>query len=220
MIFAAAGKHNPLYDISPPMLSSEQQDGVSKGFRALSKPPLMALRGGAATPLVVPPLRSKGLTRLLFGKSILTVLSGLPVLVAPKKILGDLGFPLITPPHVHMTKMWGVWMCCFQVLLEMTFALHVQGVARNLFVLIEGVFEVALLMEVAVDRRTTNAALYSAPIEGTYALTVLTFFGVLLWAPDPVLDAAAQRRALRFVSIMSALMLGAEAASLKGGGAV
>lgn len=178
------------------------------------------LRGGAALsapPPILPPRRSKGLTRLLLGKSILTVLSGLPVLLFPKRILDDLGFPLLTPPHIHMTKMWGVWMCCFQALLEATFALHVGGVGRNLFVLVEGVFEAALLMEVIADRRTANAALYSAPIEGTYALTVVAFFATLINAPDPVLDVAAQRRAVRFAGLISALMLGAEAASLARG---
>ena len=183
-------------------------------------PNLYKIRGGMLAPVppivpLVPPRRSKGLTRLLFIKSALTALSGLPVLLFPKKIIDNLCFPTITPPHVHMTKMWGVWMCCFQALLEASFGLYVGGLGRNLFVFIEGVFEVALLMEVFVDRRTINAAHYSAVIENTYIFTVLAFFTTLLNASDPVVDIIHQRHALCFVGLFSALMLGFETASLK-----
>ena len=157
---------------------------------------------------------SSAITCLLLVKSVLTALSGLPVLLRARSLLDDLGFPVITEAHVHMTTMWGVWMCCFQALLEATFALHVCGMSRNLFVLIEGVFEIALLVEVAADRRTADAARYSAPIEVVYALTVLLFFSTLLLAPDVVADPGRQRRAARFAGVASAVMLFAVACSL------
>ncbi len=195
--------------------AKEQPNRVSSVVLCRSN--LYKLRGGmlAPAPPLLKPRRSKGLTRLLLIKSALTALSGIPVLLSPKNILDNLGFPTITPPHVHMTKMWGVWMCCFQTLLEASFGLYVGGLARNLFVFIEGVFEVALLMEVIVDRRTINAAHYSDVVENTYILTVLAFFTTLFNAPDPVVDIIPQHHAMCFVGLFSILMLGFETASLK-----
>lgn len=179
------------------------------------KPPLRLRGGGVAQTM---PTRSRGISRLLGWKSILTVIAGLPVLCQPLEVLKPLGFKLITPHAIHMTKMWGVWMCLFQALLEATFAMHVEGLARNLFVLVEGVFEIALLLEVMWDRRLAEPAnKYSEVIELMYMLTVLIFFGVLLFAPDPVEDRAKQRRALWSTGALSVLMLAAQLGSLIGG---
>jgi hypothetical protein len=148
-----------------------------------------------------------GFTLLLGIKSVLTALSGLPVFLAPKKVVDPLGFPKLTAGHIHMTKMWGLWMCVFQAPLEAGMAFYVEGTARNLFGLVEGAFEIALLLEVCFDRRTKNAAKYSSPIEVTYLITVLLFFGVLFFAPDPVDDAGEYAKALVGTSVIVAVAL-------------
>jgi uncharacterized membrane protein len=128
-----------------------------------------------------------GWTVLLGVKSFMTLfLGGLFVLGKPRAAIAELPYKTLTSGHIHMVKMWGVWMSFFQAPLEVSFAYFVQGSARNVFGLIEGWFEVALLVEVMWDRRTANAAHYSKPMEITYFLTVVAFFGVLILAPDPV----------------------------------
>ena len=109
-----------------------------------------------------PPHLQQGRSAVSFQRR---ALSGLPVFLAPKKVVDPLGFPKLTAGHIHMTKMWGLWMCVFQAPLEAGMAFYVEGTARNLFGLVEGAFEIALLLEVCFDRRTKNVAKYSSPIE-------------------------------------------------------
>jgi hypothetical protein len=158
-----------------------------------------------------------GFTILLGLKCVLTLVSGLPVLLKPKPIVDALNFPVVTPQHLHMVKMWGVWMVFFQVLLESVFAFFVVGTARNIFGLVEGIFEIALLVEVMFDRRKHNTTNYTAVIEVTYALTVVFFFGVLLFFPDPAEDEALQNRAFAFVGTFAALLLATQIACLAKG---
>jgi len=110
-----------------------------------------------------------------------------------------------------MVKMWGVWMIFFQVLLESSFAMFVEGPARNLFGLVEGVFEVALFFEVGFDmfKSKEKPGNYNMAIFITYAITWLLFFGVLLFAPDPVdpKDADTARASMYYACSLSVAFL-------------
>ena len=148
-----------------------------------------------------------GLTPLLCAKGTLTLLTGTPVLYATRTVLDDLDFAVVTAPHVHMTRMWGVWMCFFQAPLELAFAWFVRGTPRHIFVLVETLFEVALCIEVVADRRTGNVAHYSSAVENAYIATVVVFATTLLYCPDPVVDEALNTKALVLVATMASCLL-------------
>ena len=150
------------------------------------------------------------------AKSALTLLSGLPVLLSPSSVLADLGFKMITPAHVLSTKMWGVWQCYFQFLCEFTVAFFMpRGLARNLFLLCEGVFEIGLAVDVHQDFVTANSGRYSDAIHTVYLASPPVFFAVLLFFPDPVVDMAAARRAYATIGTLSAVILGAQIAGIR-----
>mmetsp|Transcript_14979 Transcript_14979/g.50431 ORF Transcript_14979/g.50431 Transcript_14979/m.50431 type:complete len:252 (-) Transcript_14979:241-996(-) len=162
------------------------------------------------------PFIGRGITWFLGAKSALTLVSGLPVLLSPSSVLDDLGFPLITKAHVLSTKMWGVWQCFFQFLLEFTVAFFVPaGLTRNLLLLCEGIFEIGLAVDVHHDFTTANSGRYSKSIHDIYVWSPPVFFAVLLLFPDPVTDVAAQLRAYTTVGLVSACILGAQVAGLQ-----
>ena len=128
------------------------------------------------------------ITVLLCVKGVITVATGWPVIAATRSVLNDLNFKVVTAGHLHMTKLWGVWMCFFQAPLELSFAFYVRGHPRNLFLAVETLFEISLYVEVVADRRRANAAHYSASVECAYLVTVIVFLFVLLNHPDPIHD--------------------------------
>ena len=161
--------------------------------------------------------RDRGITYLLGFKCVLTLLSGLPVLLTPRAVLDPLGFKVITPAHVLSTKMWGVWQSYLQCLLELTFAFFVRGTPRNLFLLCEAMFEVGLAVEVHHDYTTTNAGKYSDAIHKVYLGSPPLFFAILLLCPDAATDVATQRKAYAAIASLSALLLGAQVTGLRKG---
>ena len=138
------------------------------------------------------------------------------MLLSPSSVLDDLGFSLITKAHVLSTKMWGVWQCFFQFLLEFTVAFFVPaGLTRNLLLLCEGIFEIGLAVDVHHDFTTANSGRYSKSIHDVYVWSPPVFFAVLLLFPDPVTDVAARLRAYTTVGLVSACILGAQVAGLQ-----